>query len=143
MNKPEIGGKVLSREAAASEARRRQRSGERGVFTNGCFDLLHLGHVRYLQEARELGDFLILDDVRRSGGTAIAVSEAAIHAAWGEMAARTGLMVAPEGAATLAALHELLEKGLIDRDERVVLFNTGSGLKYIDAWFDTPKETKT
>lgn len=60
MNKPEIGGKVLSREAAASEARRRQRSGERGVFTNGCFDLLHLGHVRYLQEARELGDFLIL-----------------------------------------------------------------------------------
>jgi D-beta-D-heptose 7-phosphate kinase/D-beta-D-heptose 1-phosphate adenosyltransferase len=40
--------------------RRRQRDGERGVFTNGCFDLLHLGHVRYLQEARALGDFLIL-----------------------------------------------------------------------------------
>jgi rfaE bifunctional protein nucleotidyltransferase chain/domain len=39
---------------------RRQRGGERGVFTNGCFDLLHLGHVRYLQEARALGDFLIL-----------------------------------------------------------------------------------
>ena len=40
--------------------RRRQRDGERSVFTNGCFDLLHLGHVRYLQEARALGDFLIL-----------------------------------------------------------------------------------
>jgi D-beta-D-heptose 7-phosphate kinase/D-beta-D-heptose 1-phosphate adenosyltransferase len=52
--------KVLTREALASEMRRRQEGGERGVFTNGCFDLLHLGHVRYLQEARALGDFLVL-----------------------------------------------------------------------------------
>src|SRR2546421_11527270 len=43
-----------------TEVQRRQQAGERGVFTNGCFDLLHLGHVRYLQEARALGDFLIL-----------------------------------------------------------------------------------
>jgi rfaE bifunctional protein nucleotidyltransferase chain/domain len=60
MKSHETAGKVLSREVAASEVRRRQQSGERGVFTNGCFDLLHLGHVRYLQEARELGDFLVL-----------------------------------------------------------------------------------
>ena len=52
--------KILAREALAVEVRRRQAAGERGVFTNGCFDLLHLGHVRYLQEARALGDFLIL-----------------------------------------------------------------------------------
>ncbi len=52
--------KILSREELAVEVRRRQAAGERGVFTNGCFDLLHLGHVRYLQEARALGDFLIL-----------------------------------------------------------------------------------
>ena len=52
--------KILSREELATEVRRRQQAGERGVFTNGCFDLLHLGHVRYLQEARSLGDFLIL-----------------------------------------------------------------------------------
>ena len=52
--------KLLSREELASEVRRRQQAGARGVFTNGCFDLLHLGHVRYLQEARSLGDFLIL-----------------------------------------------------------------------------------
>lgn len=52
--------KILSREDLAVEVRRRQTAGERGVFTNGCFDLLHLGHVRYLQEARALGDFLIL-----------------------------------------------------------------------------------
>jgi D-beta-D-heptose 7-phosphate kinase/D-beta-D-heptose 1-phosphate adenosyltransferase len=52
--------KILGREQLAVEVRRRQEDGERGVFTNGCFDLLHLGHVRYLQEARALGDFLIL-----------------------------------------------------------------------------------
>jgi D-glycero-beta-D-manno-heptose 1-phosphate adenylyltransferase len=52
--------KILSREQLATEVRRRQQAGERGVFTNGCFDLLHLGHVRYLQDARALGDFLIL-----------------------------------------------------------------------------------
>jgi D-glycero-beta-D-manno-heptose 1-phosphate adenylyltransferase len=52
--------KILSRSDLASEVARRQASGQRGVFTNGCFDLLHLGHVRYLQDARELGDFLVL-----------------------------------------------------------------------------------
>ena len=52
--------KILGREELATVVRRRQQAGERGVFTNGCFDLLHLGHVRYLQEARALGDFLIL-----------------------------------------------------------------------------------
>ncbi|GAC1432469.1 MAG: adenylyltransferase/cytidyltransferase family protein [Ktedonobacteraceae bacterium] len=44
----------------AVEVHRRQKAGERGVFTNGCFDLIHLGHVRYLQEARRRGDFLVL-----------------------------------------------------------------------------------
>ena len=88
-----------------------------------------------LRVPRAIGDFLILDAIRKSGGTAIAVSEAEIDAAWGEFAASTGLMVAPEGAATLAALHKLLAAGLVARDERIVLFNTGSGLKYIEAWF--------
>jgi len=52
--------KYWERIPLAAEVKRRQALGERGVFTNGCFDLLHLGHVRYLQEARALGDFLIL-----------------------------------------------------------------------------------
>jgi D-beta-D-heptose 7-phosphate kinase/D-beta-D-heptose 1-phosphate adenosyltransferase len=52
--------KVLSKDELVVEVRRMQAAGERGVFTNGCFDLLHLGHVCYLQEARALGDFLIL-----------------------------------------------------------------------------------
>jgi len=60
MNNNHIQDKILAREELAIEVRRRQQAGERGVFTNGCFDLLHLGHKRYLQEARALGDFLVL-----------------------------------------------------------------------------------
>jgi D-glycero-beta-D-manno-heptose 1-phosphate adenylyltransferase len=52
--------KITDRQELAAVVQRRQQAGERGVFTNGCFDLLHLGHVRYLQAARALGDFLIL-----------------------------------------------------------------------------------
>ena len=52
--------KILTRDELTTVVQRRQAAGERGVFTNGCFDLLHLGHVRYLQEARALGDFLVL-----------------------------------------------------------------------------------
>ncbi len=52
--------KILSRTALAAEVQGRQQAGERAVFTNGCFDLLHLGHIRYLQESRALGDFLVL-----------------------------------------------------------------------------------
>jgi threonine synthase len=87
-----------------------------------------------LRVPRAIGDFLMLDAIRRSGGSAIAVTDAETHDAWGEMASRTGVMVAPEGAATFAALRRLLKNGLIGPDERVVLFNTGSGLKYLEAW---------
>ena len=52
--------KIRTRAELAVEVARRQANGERGVFTNGCFDLLHLGHIRYLQDARALGDFLML-----------------------------------------------------------------------------------
>ncbi len=52
--------KIVERAALAAMVRQRQQQGERAVFTNGCFDLLHLGHVRYLQEARAQGDFLII-----------------------------------------------------------------------------------
>jgi D-beta-D-heptose 7-phosphate kinase/D-beta-D-heptose 1-phosphate adenosyltransferase len=52
--------RVLSRQAAATAVRRAQRRGDRVVFTNGCFDLLHVGHVRSLEQARSLGDRLIV-----------------------------------------------------------------------------------
>lgn len=65
--------KIRRRDDLAAEIRRRQQAGGRAVFTNGCFDLLHLGHVRYLQDARGLGDFLVLglnsdESVRRLKG---------------------------------------------------------------------------
>ena len=65
--------RILTHKAAAEEIRRAQRRGERVVFTNGCFDILHVGHVRSLEEARALGDRLVVainDDasVRRLKG---------------------------------------------------------------------------
>ena len=63
--------KILARDELAREVKRRQQAGERAVFTNGCFDLLHLGHVRYLQEARAQGDFLILGLNNDSGVRAL------------------------------------------------------------------------
>ena len=80
-----------------------------------------------------VGDALMLRALRDSEGTAVAVSEAEIL--WGvkEIGQSEGLFVCPEGGAALAGLRRLVEQGWIDREERVVLFNTGSGLKYLDA----------
>lgn len=78
---------------------------------------------------RAVGDFLILDAVRASGGAGIAVDDAAILAAVDE-AADDGLLLCPEGGATLAAYDRALADGMVGRDERVVLFNCATGLKY-------------
>jgi threonine synthase len=77
-----------------------------------------------------IGDYLILDALRASGGTAIAVSDAELLAATDDLARLEGVYAAPEGAATVAALSKLLEQGVLRPEERIVLFNTGSGLKY-------------
>jgi threonine synthase len=77
-----------------------------------------------------VGDFLILRAVRESGGFAIAVSDDAITAALAEAARLEGLLMCPEGAATYAAYKQALADGRIRRDERVVLFNCATGLKY-------------
>jgi len=87
-----------------------------------------------LRVPRALGDFLILRALRDSGGTALAVSDEEIRSAWAEFSADTGVFPAPEGAATYAGLKRLVDQGWIEKDERVVLFNTGSGLKYREAW---------
>ncbi|WP_044576195.1 threonine synthase [Saccharopolyspora spinosa] len=79
-----------------------------------------------------VGDYLILDAVRGSGGTAVAVSEEEMRAATREMAAAEGVYPAPEGAATLAALRRLRSSGAVREADRVVLFNTGAGQKYPD-----------
>jgi len=77
-----------------------------------------------------LGDFLILRAVRASGGTALAVDDDAIERARAEVGVKEGLLLCPEGAATYAAYLVALERGLVQRAERVVLFNCASGLKY-------------
>jgi threonine synthase len=79
---------------------------------------------------KALGDFLVLEGVRESGGTAIAVSDDAILAELGNLAAAEGTWICPEGAACLAATRALRESGWIRQDERVVVLNTGAGLKY-------------
>jgi threonine synthase len=78
-----------------------------------------------------VGDFLILRAVRESGGTAVAISDEALLAGQMEMGQMEGIFACPEGGATLAALKVLLSEGWIAPDERVILFNTGSGLKYL------------
>jgi threonine synthase len=85
-----------------------------------------------LRVPKALGDFLVLRAVRESGGTALAVTDEEIMADVGLMARNEGLFPCPEGAATLSALRHMIVDGEVDRDERVVLFNTGSGLKYTD-----------
>jgi threonine synthase len=76
-------------------------------------------------------DRLVLRVLRESGGTALAVSDAEILEARREMAHAEGLLACPEGAATLAGLRHLVTNGWVQPHESVVLFNTGSGLKYI------------
>jgi threonine synthase len=77
-----------------------------------------------------IGDFLILRAVRESGGFATAVGDDAIAAAWREVAAEEGVLLCPETAATYGAYKEALADGRVGADERVVLFNCASGLKY-------------
>ncbi|HIA59573.1 MAG TPA: threonine synthase [Gammaproteobacteria bacterium] len=77
-----------------------------------------------------VGDFLILDAVRESGGFAVAVSDDAINAAHQKCAKTEGILLCPEGAATLAALIQELASGRIRSDEQVMLFNCATGLKY-------------
>lgn len=84
-----------------------------------------------LRVPRAVGDFLILQAIRSSGGAAVAVSDEAMAEWTGRVGALTGLFCAPEGAACAAAVPLLLERGLLAPDAAVVLFNTGSGLKYV------------
>lgn len=84
-----------------------------------------------LRVPRSFADRLILQALRESGGTAVAVTDDEISAAQRQLGATEGLFVAPEGAATYAALEKLVQAGSVQPNERVVLLNTGMGLKYL------------
>jgi threonine synthase len=80
-----------------------------------------------------IGDYLVLQAVRASRGTAVAVTDEEIINAQSELGRLAGIFAAPEGAATYAAVPHLLRSGFLQGDERIVLFNTGMGLKYAAA----------
>jgi threonine synthase len=84
-----------------------------------------------LRVPHAIGDFLILRALRESGGAAIAVSDRAMQEWVGYLGAETGVFAAPEGGATAAAVPVLLQREMIRADHEVLLFNTGSGLKYV------------
>lgn len=84
-----------------------------------------------LRVPKAYADFLILRILRESGGDAVAVTDDEMRAGVKEIAETEGIYAAPEGGAALAAIRKLLAGGRIGRDERVVLFNTGSGYKYL------------
>ena len=85
-----------------------------------------------LRVPKPYGDYLILDILEKSRGTAIAVSDEEIMGALRHWAATEGVFAAPEGAASLAAYCKLRASGFFKPEDTVVLFNTGSGLKYLD-----------
>ena len=85
-----------------------------------------------LRVPKSFADQLILQDLYDSQGIALSVSDEAILAAQHQLGKEEGIFSAPEGAATLAGLISLIQKGWVRPDERIVLFNTGSGLKYIN-----------
>jgi threonine synthase len=85
-----------------------------------------------LRVPKAIGDFLILDALRESGGTAVSVADGDLIAGAKEMARTEGIFAAPEGGACVPALRKLLASGHVQANERVVLFNTGSGIKYLD-----------
>jgi len=85
-----------------------------------------------LRVPKPYGDYLVLDILRRSKGTAIAVSDEEIKSSVRHWARIEGIFAAPEGAASLSAYRKLRSSGFLSEEDKVVLFNTGTGLKYLD-----------
>jgi threonine synthase len=85
-----------------------------------------------LRVPKAYGDYIILDIVRKSGGTAIAISDEDMLASLLEWSRDEGIFLCPEGAAATAAYDKLLSSGFLKPSDEVVIFNTGTGLKYID-----------
>jgi threonine synthase len=87
-----------------------------------------------LRVPKAIGDFLMLDILRKSGGGAISIADEEMMRAVREVGSKEGLFVAPEGAACFVALKKLRALKKIDSGERVVIFNTGSGIKYLECF---------
>src|SRR5438128_7625367 len=123
--------KMIAVQAAGCQpvVRAFEQSADRSQFWENAYTV-----ASGLRVPKPLGDFLILDAVRSSGGTAIAVSDADLLDAGLLLASEEGLFVAPEGAACVSALERLLAGGFLKRHEKIVIYNTGAGLKYLEAY---------
>jgi threonine synthase len=96
-----------------------------------------------LRVPKAYGDYIILDILKQSGGTAVEATDDEIMVAFEQWAREEGVFAAPEGAASLVAYQKLRKSGFLKESDNVVLFNTGSGLKYIDviaAWQEKNKK---
>lgn len=106
-----------------------EEGAERSRFFEGAWTV-----AAGLRVPKPAGDSLVLQAVRASGGTAVAVSDEELLDAGLALAREEGIFAAPEGAACVAALEKLLERGCLGARERIVIYNTGSGLKYVEAY---------
>ncbi|MCH6552602.1 MAG: threonine synthase [Acidobacteria bacterium] len=85
-----------------------------------------------LRVPKALGDFLVLDAIYRSGGAAVATTDDEILAGVRTLAQLEGIFACPEGGAVIAALPKLLERGVVKGEDTMILFNTGTAMKYLD-----------
>lgn len=109
------------------------RAYEANAGTSKAFEHAHTV-ASGLRVPKALGDFLILRAIRESGGTVISVSDEEMLDAGAALAEREGIFAAPEGGACVAALRHLLASGFLRPEEQIVIYNTGSGLKYLEAY---------
>ena len=87
-----------------------------------------------LRVPNALGDFLVLATIRKSAGRAVSISDTELMDSALLLAREEGIFAAPEGGACVAAARQLLKEGFLRPEERIVIFNTGSGLKYLEAY---------
>jgi threonine synthase len=109
------------------------RAFEQHATTSQFFEQAHTV-ASGLRVPKALGDFLVLQAVRESGGTAVSVSDEDMLDAGILLAEREGIFAAPEGGACIAAVRLLLASGFLKSNERILIYNTGSGLKYLEAY---------
>ncbi len=107
------------------------RAFEQGETASVMWQNAHTG-ASGLRVPKPYGDTIILDILRQSDGTAVAVTDDQIFASLRDWASHEGLLLSPEGAAATAAYDYLISTGFLSKNDRVVLFNTGSGNKYTD-----------
>ncbi len=120
---------AVQAEGCAPVVRAFEQGKDRSEFWENAFTI-----ASGLRVPKPLGDFLILEAVRKSGGTAIAISDSDSLDGGVNLATDEGIFAAPEGGACIAALQKLLASGFLKPQERIVIYNTGAGLKYLEAY---------